>query len=107
MEPAAPTARSAATPAAMPPQERYVLSLYVVGTTASSSRAIVNVRSLCEQHLSGRYQLRIVDLSLDPAAASAAQIIAAPTLVKDLPPPARRFIGDMSNGQRILDGLDG
>jgi circadian clock protein KaiB len=107
MEPAAPTARSAATPAAMPPRERYMLSLYVVGTTASSSRAIVNVRSLCEQHLSGRYQLRIVDLSLDPAAASAAQIIAAPTLVKDLPPPARRFIGDMSNGQRILDGLDG
>jgi circadian clock protein KaiB len=85
--------------------ERYALSLYIVGTTSSSSRAIVNVRKLCEEHLPGRYDLKVVDLTLDPSAASSAQVIAAPTLVKHLPPPARRFIGDMSNVERILSGL--
>lgn len=85
---------------------RYSLSLYVVGTTPSSTRAIVNVRALCERHLAGRYELEVVDLSLDPAAASAAQVIAAPTLVKNLPPPQRRFIGDMSDTHRILAGLN-
>jgi circadian clock protein KaiB len=86
--------------------DRYALSLYVVGTTPVSSRAIVNVRKLCDEHLSGRYDLEVVDLALDPSAASTAQIIAAPTLVKELPPPTRRFIGDMSNVERILTGLD-
>ena len=86
---------------------RYALSLYVVGATGSSSRAIVNVRALCEQHLRGRYELRVVDLLLDPAAAAAAQIVAAPTLIKEAPLPVRRFVGDMSNVQRILDNLDG
>jgi len=83
----------------------YSLFLYVVGTTPSSSRAIVNVRKLCEQHLFGRYELEVVDLSLDPAVAASAQVIAAPTLVKELPLPIRRFIGDMSNAERILAGL--
>jgi circadian clock protein KaiB len=84
---------------------RYALSLYVVGATMSSSRAIVNVRKLCEEHLPGRYVLEVVDLSLDPSAASSAQIVAAPTLVKEEPPPLRRFIGDMSNTELILEGL--
>jgi len=87
-------------------RDRVALSLYVVGTTASSARAIVNVRRMCEEHLPGRYELVVVDLSLDPAAAASAQIIAAPTLVKELPPPMRRFIGDMSDTERILAKLD-
>ena len=94
-----------ASPSAEAPAH-YALALYVVGATGSSSRAIVNVRALCERHLQGRYELRVVDLLLDPAAAAAAQVVAAPTLVKELPPPVRRFIGDMSDGQRILDNLD-
>jgi circadian clock protein KaiB len=84
---------------------RYALSLYVVGTTPASTRAIVNVRKLCEGHLAGRYDLEVVDLSLDPSAAAEAQIVAAPTLVKQMPLPTRRFIGDMSDGARILAGL--
>ena len=87
-------------------RDRVALSLYVVGTTASSARAIVNVRRMCEEHLPGRYELAVIDLSLDPAAAASAQIIAAPTLVKELPPPMRRFIGDMSDTERILAKLD-
>jgi circadian clock protein KaiB len=80
-------------------------SLYVVGATPRSSRAIVNVRKLCEEHLAGRYALDVIDLSLDPSAAAPAQVIAAPTLVKEAPPPVRRFIGDMSDTERILDSL--
>lgn len=81
------------------------LRLYVVGTTPSSSRAIVNVRKLCEEHLANSYELEVVDLSLDPSVATLAQIVAAPTLVKELPPPERRFIGDMSDTPRLLSGL--
>jgi circadian clock protein KaiB len=83
----------------------YALSLYVVGTTPRSSRAIVNVRKMCEEHLAGRYVLDVIDLSLVPSAAASAQVIAAPTLVKAHPPPVRRFIGDMSDTDRILGGL--
>jgi len=84
---------------------RVLLTLYVVGATPSSARAIVNVRKFCEQHLLGRYDLHVVDLAVDPGAAAKAQIIAAPTLVKRMPPPMRRFIGDMSDGARLLAGL--
>ena len=80
----------------------YTLALYVVGTTPASSRAVVNVRKLCDEHLAGQYKLEVVDLANDPAAAAPAQVIAAPTLVKHLPPPEQRFIGDMSDVQRIL-----
>ena len=83
-----------------------VLSLYISGQTPRSSRAIVNVRQICETHLANRYQLSIVDLSLSPALASRHQIIAAPTLVRESPLPERRFIGDMSNAARLLAGLD-
>jgi len=85
---------------------RYVLRLYVTGTTRSSERAIVNIRKICEEHLQGRYDLQIVDLSQHPALAEGEQIIAAPTLIKKLPLPLRRFIGDMSQTERILLGLD-
>jgi len=85
---------------------RYVLRLYVTGTTRNSTRAIVNIRNICEEHLQGRYELEIVDISQHPTLAEGEQIIAAPTLIKKLPLPLRRFIGDMSQTDRILLGLD-
>ena len=85
---------------------RYVLRLYVTGTTLHSSRAIVNIRRICEEHLQGRYELEIVDISVHRTLVEGEQIIAAPTLIKKLPLPLRRFIGDMSQTERILLGLD-
>jgi len=85
---------------------RYVLRLYVTGTTLHSSRAIVNIRKICEEHLQGRYELEIVDISVHRSLVEGEQIIAAPTLIKKLPLPLRRFIGDMSQTERILLGLD-
>jgi circadian clock protein KaiB len=86
--------------------ERIVLRLYISGPTPRSAQAIVNVRELCEDNLPGRYDLTVVDLSQSPALAARHQIIAAPTLVRELPLPERKFIGDMSNRDRILRGLD-
>jgi circadian clock protein KaiB len=97
---------AAAKAAAEPDGPIYVLRLYVTGTTAHSARAIVNIRKICEEHLAGRYDLEVIDLSLQPALAKGEQIIAAPTLVKKLPLPLRRFIGDMSQTERLLVGLD-
>ncbi|MGZ8236768.1 MAG: circadian clock KaiB family protein [Methylobacter sp.] len=85
---------------------RYVLKLYVTGTTPRSTKAIVNIRKICEEHLQGRYDLEVVDISQHPTLAEGEQIIAAPTLIKKLPLPLRRFIGDMSQTERILLGLD-
>ncbi|MGZ8183611.1 MAG: circadian clock KaiB family protein [Methylobacter sp.] len=85
---------------------RYVLKLYVTGTTPRSSKAIINIRKICEEHLQGRYDLEVVDISQHPTLAEGEQIIAAPTLIKKLPLPLRRFIGDMSQTERILLGLD-
>jgi len=86
--------------------DRYVLRLYVTGSSRHSTRAIVNIRKICEEHLKGRYELEIVDISQDPTLVMGEQIIAAPTLIKKLPLPLRRFIGDMSQTERILIGLD-
>jgi circadian clock protein KaiB len=85
---------------------RYILRLYVTGTTSQSTRAISNIRKICEEHLQGRYELEVVDISQHPTLAIGEQIIAAPTLIKKLPLPLRRFIGDMSQTERILLGLD-
>jgi circadian clock protein KaiB len=85
---------------------RYLLRLYVTGSTPRSTRAITNIRKICEQHLEGRYDLEIIDLAQHPTLAEGEQIIAAPTLIKRLPLPLRRFIGDMSQTDRILIGLD-
>ncbi len=85
---------------------RYILRLYVAGTTAMSARAISNVRSTCERYLAGRYELEVIDLFQRPGLAQGEQIIAAPTLIKKLPLPLRRIIGDMSNQDKILVGLD-
>lgn len=87
-------------------QGEYVLRLYVSGATPNSQRAINNVRKICEEHLKGHYELEIIDIFQQPIFAKEGQIIAAPTLVKELPPPLRKFIGDMSKTERILLGLD-
>ena len=85
---------------------RYVLQLYITGVTSRSARAISNIRKICDEHLEGRYDLAILDISQHPVLAAGQQIIAAPTLIKKLPLPLRRFIGDMSQTERILLGLD-
>jgi len=89
-----------------PPTDRYVLRLYVTGLTPRSTRAIENVRRICEEHLEGRYELEVIDVYQQPTLAKGEQIVAAPTLIKKLPLPLRRVIGDMSNTERVLLGLD-
>jgi circadian clock protein KaiB len=86
--------------------ERYVLRLYITGMTSRATRAIENVRAICDEHLNGRYDLQVVDVYQQPALAKDEQIIAAPTLIKRLPLPLRRIIGDMSQRDRVLMGLD-
>ena len=85
---------------------KYLLRLYVTGTTGRSVRAIQNVRRICEEHLKGLYDLEVVDIYKNLPLARGDQIIAAPTLIKRLPAPLRRLIGDMSDEQRVLVGLD-
>ncbi len=89
-----------------PGDQHYVLRLYVTGTTFRSARAIETIRSLCDDYLAGHYELRVVDIYQEPAAARAEQIIAAPTLIKSEPLPARRLTGDLSDREKILVGLD-
>ena len=85
---------------------RYLFRLYVTGSSPSSMRAIVNIRSICEEHLRGRYDLEVIDVVEKPALAAGERVFAAPTLIKKLPLPIRRFIGDLSKRDRILLGLD-
>jgi circadian clock protein KaiB len=89
-----------------PRDEKYVLRLYIAGTTPHSSRAILNIKTICEEHLKGRYDLEVIDIYQQPTLARGEQILAAPTLIKQLPVPLRKFIGDMSNTEKILVGLD-
>jgi circadian clock protein KaiB len=84
---------------------QYVLRLFITGTTSRSSRAIANLRRVCEERLHGEYDLEVVDIYQHPAAAQEYQILAAPTLVKMLPLPLRRIIGDLANEERVLAGL--
>jgi circadian clock protein KaiB len=86
--------------------ETYVLRLYVAGLTPRSQRAIKNIKKICDEHLNGRYDLEVIDVYQKPVLAKGEQIIAAPTLIKKLPLPLRRFIGDLSDSERILLGLD-
>lgn len=86
--------------------EKYLLRLFVTGTTPQSSRAIANIKNICEEHLKGRYELEVVDLYQQPELAKEEQILAAPTLIKKLPLPLRRIIGDLSNSERLIVGLD-
>ena len=85
---------------------RYVLRLYVAGLTTRSATAIRNVREICETHLRDRYDLEVIDLHDHPELAREQQVIAAPTLIKELPAPLRRLIGDMTDRDRVLVGLN-
>ncbi len=87
-------------------KERYELKLYVTGTSPRSGQAIANVRALCEEYLTGRYDLEVIDIYQQPAVAVSEQIVAAPTLIKKFPAPTRRMIGDLSNRDKILVGLN-
>jgi circadian clock protein KaiB len=84
---------------------KYILRLYVSGSSERSLKAVQNLKKLCEEHLPD-YDLEVIDIYKDPAAARDEQIIAAPTLVKKLPEPLRKFVGDLSNTKKILVGLD-
>ncbi|TVQ88865.1 MAG: thiol-disulfide isomerase [Bacteroidetes bacterium] len=86
--------------------DKYVLRLYITGTTSRSILAITNLKKICEEYLGGRYELEVIDLFQHPGLAMDEQIIAAPTLIKKLPLPFRRIIGDMSNKEKVLLGLD-
>jgi circadian clock protein KaiB len=83
-----------------------VLRLYVAGTTPQSTRAILDARELCKEHLGGRYRLEVIDIYQRPTLARDEQIIAVPTLVRHLPRPLRKLVGDLSNSTRVLIGLD-
>ncbi len=87
------------------PQE-YVLRLYVTGTTPKSQHALAVIKDVCETHLQGRYELQVIDIYQDPQRAQLDQIVAIPTLVKELPAPLRKFVGDMSDREKVLVGLD-
>jgi circadian clock protein KaiB len=84
----------------------YNLRLYVAGQTPKSLAAIANLKRLCESNLAGRYTIEVVDLLVTPQLAAGDQIVALPTLVRRLPPPLKRVIGDLSNSERVLVGLD-
>ncbi|HTX69572.1 MAG TPA: circadian clock KaiB family protein [Thermoleophilia bacterium] len=85
---------------------RYVLRLYVTGQTPRSLLAIQNIKQICETHLKGRYDLEVIDIYKRPSLAKGERVIAAPTLVKSLPAPIRRFVGDLSDTEKVLFGLD-
>jgi|ERR1041385_4412039 circadian clock protein KaiB len=85
---------------------KYILRLYVTGSSTRSLRAIHNLKKLCDEYLADDYDLRVIDIYKNPDAAREEQIIAAPTLIRHLPRPLRRFIGDLSNTQKLLVGLD-
>ena len=91
---------------AMRDREKYVLHLYVTGMTPKSTKAIANVQKICDKYLEGYYELKVIDIYQQPQLAKEDQIIATPTLIKKLPLPLRRLIGDMSNTERFLIGID-
>ncbi|MBA2346936.1 MAG: circadian clock protein KaiB [Solirubrobacterales bacterium] len=87
------------------PQEIWHLRLYIAGRSAKSLRAQANLRALCEEHLAGRHEIEVIDLEQHPSLARSDDIVAIPTLVRRLPEPLRRIIGDLSNTERVLVGL--
>ena len=89
-----------------PEVDHYVLRLFVTGTTARSQRAIANMRKICEENLAGRFDLEVIDVYQNPEATRDLQVLATPTLVKVLPEPLRRIIGDLSDRERVLAGLN-
>jgi circadian clock protein KaiB len=88
------------------PKEEYELRLYVAGQTPRSVQAFANLKKICEEHLAGRYHIEVIDLLENPQLAKGDQILAIPTLVRTLPFPIRKIIGDLSDKERVLVGLD-
>ena len=88
------------------PSSEYLLRLYVAGQTARSVQAFATLKRICETHLKGRYEIEVVDLLHNPALARGDQILALPTVVRQLPPPVKKLIGDFSDTERVLVGLD-
>ena len=86
--------------------DEWILRLYVAGHSARSAVALRNLEAICEQHLAGRYRIELIDLLKQPQLARGDQIVAVPTLVRHLPPPMKKIIGDLSNEERVLVGLD-
>ena len=86
--------------------EPWVLRLYVAGQTPKSVAAFVNLRRICESHLLGQYRIEVIDLLENPTLAKGDQIVAVPSLVRQLPPPVKKIIGDLANEERVLVGLD-
>jgi circadian clock protein KaiB len=86
--------------------EKFQLRLYVAGQTPKAARAFNNLRKICEEHLAGSYSIEVIDLLENPALGRGDQILALPTLVRKLPPPVKKIIGDLSNTERVLVGLD-
>jgi circadian clock protein KaiB len=84
---------------------KYVLYLYISGATPRSRRAIANIKAICDEHLKGRYHLQVVDIFQNPEQTAEHDIVAAPTLVKQMPLPIRRFVGDLSDTNKVVSGL--
>ena len=95
-----------APPSGQQATAEFQLRLYVAGKTAKSQLALKNLRRLCETHLAGRYEIEVIDLLVTPKLAAGDQILAVPTLVRKLPEPIKKIIGDLSNEERVLVGLD-
>lgn len=89
-----------------PGEKVYILRLYVAGQTKKSLAAFANLKKICEEHLAGRYRIEVIDLLEHPQLAKGDQILAIPTLVRQLPPPLKKIIGDLSNTDKVLVGLD-
>lgn len=90
----------------MTSRKPWILRLYVAGQTPRSVRALANLKKICEEHLAGQYRIEIIDLLQKPQLAEGDQILAIPTLVRRLPEPVKKIIGDLSNTERVLVGLD-
>jgi circadian clock protein KaiB len=88
-----------------PPGQRYVLQLYVAGTNPRSLRAVENLRRICERHMPGEYDLTVIDIYQTPGAAEEGQVVAAPTVVKELPLPLRRIVGDLADEGHVMVAL--
>ena len=101
-----PQGRSSSKNASGPKVMEWELRLYVAGNTPNSIAALSNLQHICEEHMGGRYRIEIIDLFQSPQLASGDQIVAVPTLVRRLPTPIKKIIGDLSNAERVLVGLD-
>ncbi|MFO8031264.1 MAG: circadian clock KaiB family protein [Desulfohalobiaceae bacterium] len=88
------------------PRNFFQLRLFVSGSTSRSQQAIQNLRQICEEHLQGRYKLEVIDVAKDPGQVRQRQILAVPTLIKELPLPLRKIVGDLSEKEKVLEGLD-